>query len=191
LKYNEYIEYIGYIFIFLLHRTKKPYTIEPYGHSNIFGFIIIVLQSEVTMNKNMPNPFEMFQEMMGKMPMMPNMDMKGMNEMGQRCNKAMNNTSDNAQAVMRRQAQMMQDSAKNMSEMVKRCASGANMENISEAQMMFAKETMKEQMSNTKELSDMMMKSGMEALDACRQFMTEGMQDCMHMMQPQKKKATA
>jgi phasin family protein len=138
--------------------------------------------------KNMMDP----QNFMQNMKNMPNFDMNNMASMFKKNAEAMSNMSqvaaENVQAMVRRNAEIAQKSASDAFNMMKDMASSNNPEHSMAKQQQYMKHAFENAMSNTKEMAEMMTKSGMEVFDMLGNKINENINECFNCASPQPKK---
>jgi phasin family protein len=99
--------------------------------------------------------------------------------------------AENMQALMRRQAEVMQSGAADMFQMVKEIAISPNPEVGMSKTANFTKNSFENAMSNTREMAEMAVKSGMEMFDMMSKRMADNMSECSNVcMSAAKKKAS-
>lgn len=106
---------------------------------------------------------------MGKMPQMPNFDMNGLTNLGRRNMEAISAAnqavSEGMQAVGRRQAELARSSVEKLLKTTKDMLVNGSPEINTAKQAELAKTMVEQSMSNLREVSELVAKSGFEAFD--------------------------
>jgi phasin family protein len=132
---------------------------------------------------------------MSNMKNMNNFDMNNVAGIVKKNAEAISNVNqvvaDNTQAFFRRNAEIAQKSATDAFNMMKDIASSQNPEHSLNKQQQYVKHAFENALSNTKELAEMVSKSSMEVFDMFGNKLSENVNECMNVSNPQPKKKSA
>ena len=130
---------------------------------------------------NFADMFKMFSENSPFSKMAAGFDMNQVTAMGKKNFEALNAVNqvvaENMQNLAKRQAQIVQEGAKEMMNFVKEVSSEQNPEAGMKKCACFSKHSLECAVSNTRELMDVAVKSGMEVYDLLFKKMSEGLSE--------------